>query len=101
MMGTPGASGGWTGTGWATGGVLTTGACGAGWLRGAAGLGRAAAAAFRATDDPFLAGEPSFGRAGLAVGFALTFEVVTRPFAFERPSEFRGAPLPVPRYRSI
>ncbi len=101
MMGTPGASGGWIGAGWAAGSVLTTGIWATGWLRGAAGFGRAAAAVFRATEAPFLAGDTGFGRADLAVGFVLTFEVVTRPFAFERRSEFRGAPLPVPRYRSI
>jgi hypothetical protein len=101
MMGTPGASGGCVGTGWATGGVLTTGLWATGWLRGAGGLGRAAAAVLWATDDPFLAGDTGFGRADLAVGFALTFEVVTRPFAFERRSEFRGAPLPIQRCRSI
>src|ERR1700682_663376 len=102
MMGTPGASGGCTGAGWATGGVLTTGLSARGWLRGAVVLGRAAPdAVFRATDDPFLAGDATLGRADLAVGFPLTFEVVTRPFAFERRSELRGAPLPIPRYRSI
>ena len=100
MTGTPGASGGCAGTGWAAGGVLTTGVGATGWVRGGAGLGRAAAV-FRAMVDPFLAGDTGFGRADLAVGFALTFEVVTRPFAFERRSEFRGAPLPIPRYRSI
>jgi hypothetical protein len=103
MMGTPGASGGWTGTGWGAGGVLTTGLGAGGWLRGAVGFGRAATAAtvLRATEDPFLAGDTSFGRAGLAVGFPFAFGVVTRPFAFERRSEFRGALLPIPRYRSI
>src|SRR5207244_8540284 len=85
------------------GGVLTTGIWAGGWLRGTAALGRAAAAdaAFLGADDPFLAGDASFGRAGLAVGFPLAFEVVTRPFAFERRSELRGAPLPIRRYRSI
>jgi hypothetical protein len=103
MMGTPGASGGWTGNGWAAGGVLTTALGATGWLRGAAGFGRGATAAavLRATEDPFLAGDTSFGRAGLAVGFPLAFEVVTRPFAFERRSELRGAPLPIRRCRSI
>src|SRR2546421_1719553 len=103
MIGTPGASGGCAGGGCGAGGVLTTGTSATGWLRGTAGLGRvgAAEAVFRAADDPFLAGDASFGRAGLAVGFPLAFEVVTRPFAFERRSELRGAPLPIPRYRSI
>ena len=83
--------------------ALTTGLGATGWLRGAATLGRVGAtgAVFRAADEPFLAAEGSFGRAGLAVGFPLAFEVVTRPFAFERRSELRGAPLPIPRYRSI
>ena len=84
--------------------MFTTGLKAGGWLRGAAALGRvaaASAAAFWATDDPFLEGDPSFGRADLAVGFPLAFEVVTRPFAFERRSELRGAPLLIPRYRSI
>src|SRR2546423_499068 len=103
MIGTPGASGGCAGGGCGAGGVLTTGTSATGWLRGTAGLGRvgAAEAVFRAAADPFLAGGASFGRAGLAVGFPLAFEVVTRPFAFERRSELRGAPLPIPRYRSI
>src|SRR6202140_3263937 len=101
MIGTPGASGGGAGAGWAASGGLTTGVGATGWLCGAAGLGRGAAAVLRATEAPFLPGDTGFGRADLAVGFALTFGVVTCPFAFERRSEFRGAPLPIPRYRSI
>src|SRR6184192_311090 len=104
MMGTRGASGGWAGAGWATtGGAVTGAGCGAGWLRGAyaLGAGRAVTAVFRATDEPFLAGSAAFGRADFTVGFALTFEVVARPFAFERRTELRGAPLLRRRYRSI
>ena len=104
MMGTPGASGGWAGAGWATtGGAVTGAGCGTGWLRGAGafGAGREVTAVFRATDEPFLAGSAAFGRADFTVGFALTFEVVARPFAFERRTELRGAPLLRRRYRSI
>jgi len=79
MMGTPGARGGWAGTGWATGcGAVTVAGWGAGWLRWVVGFGagRAATAVFRATEDPFLAGSADFGRGEFRVGFALTFEVV-------------------------
>src|SRR5439155_5238297 len=70
-------------------------------LADALGAGRAVTAVFRATDEPFLAGSAAFGRADFRVGFALTFEVVARPFAFERRTELRGAPLLRRRYRSI
>jgi len=104
MMGTPGARGGWAGTGWATGcGAVTVAGWGAGWLRWVVGFGagRAATAVFRATEDPFLAGSADFERGEFRVGFALTFEVVARPFAFERRTELRGALLLTRRCRSI
>ena len=104
MIGTPGARGGWSGAGWAATGDAVTGAgCGTAGLRGAGGFGagRVATAVFRATEEPFLAGAAGFGRADFTVGFALTFEVVARPFAFERRTELRGAPLLRRRYRSI
>ena len=104
MMGTPGARGGWAGTGWATGcGAVTVAGWGAGWLRWVVGFGagRAATAVFRATEDPFLAGSADFGRGEFSVGFALIFEVVARPFAFERRTELRGALLLTRRCRSI
>ena len=105
IMGTPGASGGCTGTAWIAGGGATT----AGWplfgrLRGATdalGVGRVATTGLWAADDSFRAEDTSFGRAAFTVGFALTFEVVTPPFALERRSELRGAQLPIRRYRSI
>ena len=105
MMGTPGASGGWTGAGRATGwGAKAAGWPLFGWLRGATGgLGaaRVATTVLWAADDSFRAEDTGFGRAAFAVGFALTFEVVTPPFVLERRSELRGAPLPIRRYRSI
>src|ERR1700674_1138302 len=61
IIGTPGASGGCTGAGWGAGSVLTTGIWGTGWLWGAAGLGRGAAAVFRATEAPFLPVDTGFG----------------------------------------
>src|SRR2546423_2937061 len=105
MMGTPGGSGGWGG-GCGAAGCATTAAGWPlfGWLRGAAGAlggGRVATAVLWAADDSFRAGAAGFGCAAFAVGFALTFEVVTPPFALERRSELRGAPLPIRRYRSI
>jgi hypothetical protein len=89
-------------------GALLTGALGVsgvsvvGWLRWLAGraAGRAAAGLCRATDDVFEAVEADFGRADLALGLAFAFEVVTRPFALERRSELRSAPLPIRRCRS-
>jgi len=106
ITGTPGASGGCTGgAGWTTGCAVT--AAGwplVGWLRGATGafgVGRVATADLWAADDSFRAEDTGFGRAAFTVGFALTFEVVTPPFALERRSELRGAPLPIRRYRSI
>ena len=105
ITGTPGASGGWTGTGWGAGcTAATAGWPLLGWLRGATGTlgaGRVATAVLWAADDSFRAEDTDFGRAAFAVGFALTFEVVTPPFALERRSELRGAPLPIRRYRSI
>jgi hypothetical protein len=106
MIGTPGASGGGTGAGWTAGaGVATTGVGAAGWGRGdpTGGLAAAgrAAAIFTAGEDGFLARLAAFGRADLAVGLALTFDVVARPFDFERRSELRGAPLPIRGCRSI
>src|ERR1700731_1794029 len=56
MIGTPRANGGCAGAGGGAGRVLTTGIWATGWLRGAAGLGRGAAAVLRATEAPFLAG---------------------------------------------
>src|SRR5919204_3638219 len=103
MMGTPGGSGGWgAGCGWLAGCPIRGVGVGAGCGRGLAGFaaGRAATTVLRATDMPLRAVEPPFGRAGLAAGFAF-FEVVARPFAFERRSELRGAPLPTRRCRSI
>lgn len=105
MMGTPGASGGCTGAGWAAGGGATAAGWPLfGWLRGATdglGVGRVTTAVLCAADDSFRAEDTGFGRAAFTVGFALTFEVVTPPFALERRSELRGAPLPIRRYRSI
>jgi hypothetical protein len=104
MIGTPGASGGWAGAGWAAAGWVIAGAGGAGgWLRWSGGLAaaRGDSVVLRATDEAFGVGDPVFGRAKSADGFALTFEVVARPFALERRSELRGAPLPIRRYRSI
>jgi hypothetical protein len=86
MIGTPGASGAWTGgVGWGAGAEITTGG-------GAAGFG--------GTDGAFLAGAAAFGRVAL-MGFALTFEVVVCPFDLKRRSELSGAPLLISRYRSI
>ena len=104
IMGTPGARGGWTGAGWATTGGGGRGAGGGGgWLRWAVGFeaDRVATAVFRATEDPLRAGSADFGRADFTDGFALTFEVVARPFAFERRTELRGALLLKRRCRSI
>ena len=106
ITGTPGASGGCTGgAGWTTGcGATATGWPLLGWMRvatGALGVGRVATADLWAADDSFRAEDTGFGRAAFTVGFALTFEVVTPPFALERRSELRGAPLPIRRYRSI
>src|SRR2546422_10683865 len=104
MMGTPGARGGWAGTGWtAGGGGARRAGLGAGWVGWAGGVhgGRAACGGLRATEDPFLAGSADLGRADFRVGFALTFEVVARPFAFERRTELRGALLLTRRCRSI
>jgi hypothetical protein len=104
--GTPGANGAcWTGAGWTAGWMAA--AAGwplLGWILGATdalGVGRVPTAGLWAADDSFRAGGAGFGRAAFAVGFALTFEVVTPPFALERRSELRGAPLPIQRYRSI
>jgi hypothetical protein len=105
ITGTPGASGGCTGAGWTAGcGAATAGWPLFGWLRGATetwGVGRVATAVLWAADDSFRAEDTGFGRAAFTVGFALTFEVVPPPFALERRSELRGAPLPIRRYRSI
>jgi hypothetical protein len=105
MIGTPGGSGGCAGGCWAAGcGAAAAGWPLFGWLRGATealGVGRVATAVLWAADDSFRAEDTGFGRAAFAVGFALTFEVVTPPFALERRSELRGAPLPIRRYRSI
>src|SRR6202171_1001573 len=106
MMGTPGASGGCTGAGWTAGCAATAAGWPLfGWLRGATdgfGVGRVATAVLWAADDSFRADDTGFGRAAFTVvGFALTFEVVTPPFALDRRSELRAAPLPIRRYRSI
>ena len=69
------------------------------WLAGLL-AGRAATAVLRATDAALRATEADFGRANLALGLALAFEVVIRPFALERLSELRGALLQIRRYRS-
>jgi hypothetical protein len=106
ITGTPGGSGGWPGGDWMAGCAATaTGWPLSGWLRGATGalgVGRVATADLWVADDSFRAEDTGFGRAAFTVvGFALTFEVVTPPFALERRSELRGAPLPIQRYRSI
>src|SRR3989440_236832 len=107
MIGTPGGSGGCGGgrAGWGFSLWGNAGARGSGDAaapRLAAGLvaGRAATAVLRATEAPLVETEPVFGRADLALGFAFTFEVVVRPFAFERRSCVRPAPLRTRRYRS-
>jgi hypothetical protein len=110
MIGTPGGSGGWGGAGWAAAGwgaTLTSAGLDAGAASGGDGLrwlaGREAGlagAALRATEDDFEAVEAVLGRANLALGLAFAFEVVTRPFALERRSELRSAPLPIRRCRS-
>src|SRR6059058_1268332 len=104
MRAPPGARGGGAGAGGETTGGGGGGAGGgAGWLRWAAGFeaDRVATAVFRATEDPLRAGSADFGRADFTDGFALTFEVVARPFAFERRTELRGALLLKRRCRSI
>ena len=103
MMGTPGARGGWVGAGWGAGCAITAGAWLGAWLpEGAAlGAGRVTGAALAVAEGAFLGASAVFGRAALAVGFALTFEVVVCPFDFERPSELSGALLPIRRCRSI
>ena len=102
MIGTPGASGGWVGTGCGAGVAATTAGWTAGWLCAGTALGaeRGAVTAFRLTDAALLAPDAGFGRADL-MGLALTFEVVVCPFDFERRSELSGATLLTRRCRSI
>jgi len=91
ITGTPGARGGCGGgAGWTAGCAATAAGWPLfGWLRGATeawGVGRVATAVLGAADDSFRAEDTGFGRAAFTVGVALTFEVVTPPFALERRS---------------